>query len=105
MTIAPGWRLKTHSRFAGATSFAVVAPSRTITSVPAAARDTNSDSLPGKSRTSTVTVLIAPPSRVQLDRLDDLVEVVRHLHGPVGERHPLHPALAQVLVERPRVTG
>ena len=39
-------------------------------------------------------------SRVHLDRLDDLVQVVGHLHRPVGERGPADAAVAQHLVER-----
>ena len=42
-------------------------------------------------------------SAVHLNRLDDLVEVVGHLHGPVGEGGAADAAAAQHLVERPLV--
>ena len=106
MTIAPGCRSSIHVplRAAGRRASTVAVPSRTMTSVPLAPASTSSAQLarqvaarpPSRCHAS-------PPSRVQLDRLDDLVQVVRHLHRPVGERDPLHAPLAELRVERLRV--
>src|SRR5437868_8580481 len=45
------------------------------------------------------TVLQGHRSRIQLDRLDDLFEVVADLYGAVGERGPLDAALAEDFVK------